>query len=105
MQEMTEAKARKQMQWRQRLARFAQCGLPVKEFCQTESISTASFYRWQTELGMPDGAASVPAGFIDAGALRSAREAHQQLGEHTTAPALEIRLELGHGLVLHIARR
>lgn len=103
MQEMTEAKARKQTQWRQRLERFAQCGLPVKEFCQTESISLASFYRWQKELGMNDGASSAPAGFIDAGALRAGRR--QPDDEHTGAAALEIRLELGHGLVLHIARR
>ena len=103
MQEMTEAKVRKQAQWRQRLERFAHCGLPVKEFCQTESISLASFYRWQKELGIADGAPSAPAGFINAGALRAERSQPQD--EHSGAAALEIRLELGHGLVLHIARR
>lgn len=102
MLEMTEAKARKQAQWRQRLERFTQCGLPVKEFCQTESISLASFYRWQKELGMVDGAPSAPVGFIDAGALRAERG--QPHDAHPGAATLEIRLELGHGLVLHIAR-
>jgi hypothetical protein len=105
MQVMTEAKARKQMQWRQRLARFAENGLPVKEFCQAESISTASFYRWQKELGMAESIPPVPPGFIDAGALRAERKAGQPRDEPSGAAALDIRLELGHGLVLHIARR
>lgn len=103
MQEMTGAKVRKQMQWRQRLARFAACGLPVKEFCQSEAISTASFYRWQKELELSGDAGPMAAGFIDAGALRVERKA-VPLNEDAGA-GLEIRLELGHGLVLHIARR
>jgi len=56
-----EAKqSRREMEWRQRLARFATNGQEVKSFCQAESVLEATFYRWRKQLGERGGAA--PAG-------------------------------------------
>jgi hypothetical protein len=37
--------------WRQRIERQRQSGLTVAEFSRQEAVSTASFYRWQQQVG------------------------------------------------------
>lgn len=37
--------------WRALLVQFAGSGLTVAAFCRRESIGTASFYRWRSQLG------------------------------------------------------
>lgn len=91
--------------WRGVLARFASSGLTVQAFCRRELISTASFYRWRSLL---EGAsadverppkvsiaatASPTPGFVDLGTLRP-----------TGSSRLELRLDLGGGLLLHLVR-
>lgn len=39
--------------WRARLQRFEQQQLTVAEFCEVESVSTASFYQWRRKLERP----------------------------------------------------
>lgn len=88
--------------WGGWLARFAQSGLTVRAFCANEAISTASFYRWRARLGSsPDrpqpshtapSVANTASGFIDLGALR------------TGNTRLELRLDLGGGVLLHLVR-
>ena len=61
------------------MARFAESGLGVAAFCQRESISTSSFYRWRSLRGgssprevVPRSPPSVTRGaaaFVDLGAL------------------------------------
>ena len=36
--------------WQQRLGRFAAAGLSVREFCDREGVSQASFYKWRRRL-------------------------------------------------------
>ena len=36
--------------WRDRLARFHECNLTVKEFCHQEGVSEPSFYHWRKRL-------------------------------------------------------
>jgi transposase-like protein len=98
--------ARKSVEWRERLARFSVSGQPVKEFCHWESVSAASFYRWRRLLDPDDGTADVDR-FIDVGALAPAAsdEAMGDKPEAADGAALEVRLDLGCGLVLHIVRR
>jgi hypothetical protein len=84
------------------MSRFAESGLGVEAFCRRESISTSSFYRWQSVLDdasprevVPRVAANVPnkaSTFVDLGPLRSAH-----------AP-LELHLDLGGGVLLHLVR-
>lgn len=87
--------------WRAVLARFAESGLTAAAFCEREGVSSKSFYRWRARLGSsPDqplarkGASvtSTEGGFIDLGALRSG------------SSRLELRLDLGGGVLLHLVR-
>jgi hypothetical protein len=92
----------KEEQWRRRLGRFAASGLQVKQFCQAEAVSAASFYRW-SKLLAKSARAPRAVGFIDAGPMPPEPRATPKL--EPASAALEVRFELGHGLVLHIVRR
>lgn len=90
---------RSRAQWRAVLERFGAGGLGVVAFCEREGISVSSFRRWRSLLadaapGAPDGdGADAPRGFVDAGVL----------GPSGTG-RLELRLDLGGGVVLHLVR-
>ena len=102
MKAMVTKQSGKQMEWQRRLARFAGSGQQLKQFCLAERVSTATFYRWHKLLGKA--ASAVPdARFIDVGPMPAAPRATPKV--EPASAALEVRLELGHGLVLHIVRR
>lgn len=91
---------RSEGQWRALLARHQTIGLGIKAFCRGERISEASFYRWRTILqGNRDDAAGAyldtELAFVDVGALESVSAAK---------PKLDLRLDLGDGLTLHLVR-
>ena len=91
---------RSRSEWRSLLAKFGGSGLSVEAFCRREAISAASFYRWRSLLsGAVDrgdvvGRGSTPA-FVDLGALNS---------EFSPRPRLDLKLDLGDGLILQLAR-
>jgi hypothetical protein len=99
--------------WRDRLARFASSGLTIEAFCRGEAISTWSVYRWRKLLGAADRQAKPrtkrsPASSIDLGSMpeTQASGAMRTAGVLEVAVAgMEIRLDLGGGVVLTIARR
>ncbi len=87
--------------WRRMLARFEESGLTAVAFCKHEGISSKSFYRWRLRLGGESDQALVAKaaqltnktpGFIELGELRSG------------GSRFEVRLELGAGVILSIAR-
>lgn len=92
--------------WRELVERHEQSGLTVVQFCEREGIKSASLYGWRSRLredlqDKPSGVPapkgtrskeSPPAGFIDLGSLGSG------------VSRFEIRLELGHGVALHLVR-
>ena len=87
-------------QWCSLLSRFCESGLSVSAFCRREAVSTASFYRWRGLIERHDGGEALavrsePA-FVDPGTLK---------GETARAAAVELRLDLGGGLSLHLVRR
>jgi putative transposase len=91
---------RSESQWRSLLARHQTSGLGIQAFCRNEQISEASFYRWRTMLEgrRQDGAEAEPEtspAFVDLGALESLSAAK---------PKLDLRLDLGDGLTLHLVR-
>ncbi len=46
--------------WRDRLVRFRECNLTVKEYCRQEGVSDPSFYQWRQRLDMvPQGSKRV----------------------------------------------
>jgi hypothetical protein len=87
--------------WRELLSRFGSSGLEVSTFRRCESVSTASFYRWRSRLGGDDCAVTAtepsPAAFVDLGALNC--------GLVDASGGIELRLDLGGGLSLHLVRR
>jgi hypothetical protein len=88
--------------WRGLIARFEGSGLTAIAFCEREGVSSKSFYRWRTKLSAagPGQAATRTAArvarpapeFIDLGALRGG------------SSRLELRLDLGGGVLLHLVR-
>ena len=87
--------------WRSLVRRFPGSGLTLAAYCAREGISAASFYRWRALLGgaadgkvvtrRPAVAAGTP-DFVELGTLPPA------------SSQLTLRLDLGGGLILQIAR-
>lgn len=95
--------------WRERVARQERSGLSVQEFCRRKGVSAWNLYRWKrrARIESGDGKRAAPrtelapreppaahGAFLDLGALPAAKEA-----------SWEIRLDLGGGVVLRLARR
>ena len=92
--------------WRDLLRQFEQGDESVNAFCRREGLSANTFHRWRARLVVASEAprsgavqaktddASIPR-FVDLGALRA------------PAPGvgrLELKLDLGAGMVLHVVR-
>ena len=91
---------RSEDEWRQVLSRFLGSGLAVDAFCDREGISDTSFYRWRSRLGAPMSRSdalvnSASASFVDVGPLHS---------ESARPGRVELTLDLGGGLQLHLVR-
>ena len=98
--EKARRKYRSESQWRTLLVRHQTSGLGIQAFCRSERISEASFYRWRTLLkgSWEDGVRVRQDGgsaFVDLGALEPLSSAK---------PKLDLRLDLGDGLMLHLVR-
>ena len=98
---MARTKRRSAQAWREVVARFAQSGLTEAEFCEREGIGSKLFHRWRVKRTHPPvrsraeqagRVSKIPAGFVDLGGIG--------LG----GSRFEVRLELGAGMVLSIAR-
>lgn len=92
---------RSEATWRELFGRHAASGLTVQEFCRAEGINPGVFRRWRSLLnGAGEGvrakarpaAAKAVAPFIDIGSVDAGRS------------RFEVRLELGAGMILSIAR-
>jgi len=91
-------------QWRARLDRFAKGRHTVAAFCTAERVSVPAYYYWRKRLrseGLP--AAHASRSFIDVGAVRA--DGGATVVGAAPAHGIEVRLDLGGGLLLHIARR
>jgi transposase-like protein len=85
--------------WQRLFSRQSGSGLSIPEFCRREGINASLFRRWRLTLKYSEHrvtrsepTAEVSAPFIDLGDLRSG------------APRFEVRLDLGGGVILNIAR-
>lgn len=94
--------------WCEVMRRFDTAGATVSEFCAREGLSESSFYRRRARMGSFGSVAAGPAqrtlaappaaaSFIDLGSLGGARR--------DGGNSLELRLDLGGGVVLQIVRR
>ena len=113
--ETIAAQTRYESEWRDRLARYSTSGKTVRAFCQTESVSTGTFYHWQARLrrrgyviSKPRARRRAAAAFIEVGAIPKAHLAADAVAPDIPAEQggrFDIKLELGGGVVLHLARR
>lgn len=92
--------------WRQVFKRQQASGQSVVAFCRAEAIKESTFYRWRAQLGMTQAlrlpVAAKPA-FVDLGTLQTANStAHAST---YTSAQVELHLDLGGGLSLHLVRR
>ena len=92
--------------WRIVFGRFAQGGESVSAFCQREGLNTSSFHRWRARLGLVGEARRVSA--ASAKANDAAMSGFVDLGELGAPSAgcgrLELKLDMGGGVVLHVVR-
>jgi len=92
--------------WREVFRRFDDSGDSVVGFCRREGLNTSSFRRWRQRLATTAATPSTTepreptrpsavASFIEMGSMGAASAATGRL---------EVRLDLGAGLVLHVVR-
>jgi hypothetical protein len=93
--------------WRELLRRFDASGISVGEFCKRERLSKATFQRWRARLTAEASALTMaamsersgeqaPTSFIDLGSLGATSAA--------VTARLDLKLDLGGGLTLHLVR-
>jgi hypothetical protein len=101
---MQTTKRRSAETWRAMVARFCQSGLTEEAFCEGEGVSAKLFHRWRAKRtsATPRAVADKPvrvapspvssSGFVDLGSLKD------------RGSKLEMRLDLGGGVLLHVVR-
>ena len=89
-------------EWRKIFERRAGSGLSIVTFCQREGIAPSSYARWRTQLApaardVGTVVSRAETGFVDTGSLgvRAKADASERI---------DLTLELGHGIVLHVVR-
>lgn len=96
--------------WREVMRRFEAAGTSVQAFCTNEGLSTTSFYRWRErvddEVAVATRQGTTPAlrtpsaaGFVELGSLLAGG------GGGSGGGALELKLDLGGGVLLTLSRR
>ena len=94
--------------WREVFRRFDGSGDSVAGFCKREGLNTSSFHRWRRRLTTTTAAANSSQEPREAAQRQSAVASFIEMGSMgaTNEPAarLEVRLELGGGLVLQLVR-
>jgi hypothetical protein len=102
---------RRETEWRDRLARQTASGLSVRAFCERELVSTWAFYQWRSRLvkrsrkpvaTSADGSAAAP--FIEVNTVCAAEGSDRVDPRLRKDRRFEIKLDLGDGVVLHLAR-
>ena len=95
--------------WREVLRRFDAQGATVGEFCRREGVGQSSLHRWRARLASTSAGGEVvqhkptrrprnvsAGGFVELGALAT--------GSVSVEPRLELKIDLGSGLTLHLVR-
>ena len=108
-----ESQTSKEATWRNRLARHAASGKSIAAFCRDEAISQANFHVWRAKLTNGEDEHAAPptpqSTFIDLGvvngAIAGAAPEHSPAQAPLAMPGIDIRIDLGGGVVLTIARR
>jgi len=108
--ERTRTGGQLRAQWHERLRRFDQRRGTVAAFCAAESISAWSLYDWRRKLAADEGSAgeaqvSTVAPFVEVGQMRPAQGGRGAAPGRLPGGGVELRLELGDGLLLTLVKR
>ena len=99
--------------WAQLVSGQRASGLTVPNYCDREGVSVASFYRWRTLIGdVPSRSASKRSrsiesrgdSFVDLGMMGEVAVAANGPAPTESGARLEVRLDLGDGIVLTVRR-
>ena len=105
--------AQKEQTWRDHFARQISSGKTIAAFCRSEGLSEGGFYAWRNRLRANGGNETLtqrpPATpFVDLGAVNSAtsnaQKRHAASQPNAATSEIQVRIELGGGIVLTIAR-
>lgn len=96
--------------WRALLQKFDGAGMTPQQFCDGEGLSRKSFARWRSRLVLAPRRASLPMSGSIAAAAMAKKTPFVDLGLLGTTGAgaydtLDLHLELGGGISLHLVRR
>jgi len=102
----------RQQQWRDEQEQFEASGLTARKFCELNQLNPSTFYKRRerlAELGADNVVAAgqhapmfIDAGSIDAAVKPSARA--PELVDSQAPPTLELRIDLGAGIILTLTR-
>ena len=112
MEKRSKGPVKQEATWRERMARHAASGQSVEAFCRSESVSSSCFYRWRNLLGTTKNEATAMkprAHFVDLGTLvapqAEVKSGMASMVREVASSGIEVRIEIGGGVVLTIARR
>jgi hypothetical protein len=102
----------RQQQWRDEQEQFEASGLTATKFCQLHQLNPSTFYKRRERLAevsaenliVPSQKAAT---FIDAGSIDSAVKPSARAPEVVDSqapPILELRIDLGEGIILTLTR-
>jgi hypothetical protein len=102
----------RQQQWRDEQEQFEASGLTARKFCELHRLNASTFYKRRerlAELSADNVVAVCPkvATFIDAGSIEpvvKSRAREPELMRASAPTALELRLDLGAGIILTLTR-
>jgi len=96
-----------QARWRALVSAFESSGLSMPAFCQREGIAESTLYAWRARLrgGRHPAKTGLPirGDFVQLG-LMGAGSAPALTSPTRTGAAVDIKLDLGAGVVLHLRR-
>lgn len=93
--------------WHEVFRRFEGSGDSVVAFCKREGLNTSSFHRWRQRLATTTAEASKvqePRGATQESAVAGFVEMGSMAATGVASARLEVRLELGDGVVLRLVR-
>jgi hypothetical protein len=107
---LRDAAGDRRRQWQARVRRFEGSGLSVAQFCEAESVSAWSLYAWRRKLGaggrVRQRVDADEGGFVEVGAVRAPRLEERVAASSVEVPVgMQLRIDLGGGVVLQILRR
>jgi len=102
----------RQQQWRDEQEQFEASGLTATKFCQLHQLNPSTFYKRRERLAEVSAENLIVHGqkaatFIDAGSIDSAVKPSARAPEVVDSqalPILELRIDLGEGIILTLTR-